>query len=105
MTGTKALVIHPLEHMGGGDIRSAFRSGDPLRLGFAVARLPSWLTAEQRQEIGAEFAAAHQMLAALEGVLPYMEAAEAAGLVGDEGCHWPVEAVREAIAAAKGGRS
>jgi hypothetical protein len=36
---------------------------------------------------------------ALEGVLPYMEAAETAGLVGDEGCHWPVEAVRAALKA------
>lgn len=36
---------------------------------------------------------------ALEGVLPYMEAAETAGLVGDEGCHWPVEAVRVALKA------
>jgi hypothetical protein len=34
---------------------------------------------------------------ALEGVLPYMEAAEEAGLIGDEGCHWPVEAVRLAL--------
>ena len=37
-------------------------------------------------------------LGALNGVLPYMEAAEEAGLVGDEGCHWPVELVRAAIA-------
>lgn len=37
-------------------------------------------------------------LEALNGVLPYMEAAEEAGLVGDEGCHWPVELVRAAIA-------
>jgi len=36
-------------------------------------------------------------LGALNGVLPYMEAAEEAGLVGDEGCHWPVELVRAAI--------
>lgn len=36
---------------------------------------------------------------ALEGVMPYMEAAETAGLVGDEGCHWPVEAVRVALGA------
>ena len=38
------------------------------------------------------------MRAALEGVLPYMEKAEEAGLIGDEGCHWPVEAVRDALA-------
>ncbi|WP_420239241.1 Lar family restriction alleviation protein [Telmatobacter bradus] len=38
-----------------------------------------------------------EMREALEGVLPYMEAAEGAGLVGDEGCHWPVEAVRCAL--------
>ena len=37
------------------------------------------------------------LLEALRGVLPYMEAAEKAGLVGDEGCHWPVELVRAAI--------
>lgn len=29
--------------------------------------------------------------------LAYMEAAETAGLVGDEGCHWPVEEVRAAL--------
>ncbi|MTK63212.1 MAG: hypothetical protein F8N15_01410 [Methanobacterium sp.] len=46
-------------------------------------------------------AAAPEMLSALEGVLPYMAAAEKAGLVGHEGCHWPVEAVRAAIAKAK----
>lgn len=41
---------------------------------------------------------------ALEGALPYMEAAETAGLVGDEGCHWPVEAVREALATLRAAR-
>ncbi|MTK12673.1 MAG: hypothetical protein F8N39_11490 [Clostridiaceae bacterium] len=47
-------------------------------------------------------ATAPEMLSALEGVLPYMAAAEKAGLVGHhEGGHWPVEAVRAAIAAAK----
>ncbi len=47
-------------------------------------------------------AAIPEMLAALEGVIPYMEAAEGKGLLGHEGCHWPVEAVRAAIASAKG---
>ncbi len=36
---------------------------------------------------------------ALAGVLPYMEQCEAAALVGDEGCHWPVELARAALAA------
>lgn len=38
-----------------------------------------------------------RMREALAGVLPYMEAAEAAGLTGGEGCHWPVELVRAAL--------
>jgi hypothetical protein len=46
--------------------------------------------------------AAGDMLAALQEALPYMEEAEKAGLVGDEGCHWPVEMVRAAIAKARG---
>ena len=36
---------------------------------------------------------------ALEKALPYMEEIEQANLVGDEGCHWPVEFVRAALAA------
>jgi hypothetical protein len=40
-----------------------------------------------------------QMAAALRRVLPYMTAAENRGLTGDEGCHWPVEEVRTALAA------
>jgi hypothetical protein len=50
-------------------------------------------------------AAAPDLLEALNGVLPYMEAAETEGLVGDEGCHWPVENVRAAIAKATGSAS
>ena len=46
--------------------------------------------------------AAPDMYEALKGVLPFMEAAESAGLVGDEGCFWPVEAVRAALAQADG---
>lgn len=46
--------------------------------------------------------AAPELLEALKGVLPYMEAAEDAGLSGDEGCHWPVEIVRAAIRKAEG---
>jgi len=45
---------------------------------------------------------APDMLYALEGALSYMEEAEKLLLVGDEGCHWPVELVRAAIRAAKG---
>lgn len=47
-------------------------------------------------------AAAPDMLEALKGVLPYMEQSENAGLIGHEGCHWPVELVRAAIAKAEG---
>ena len=50
---------------------------------------------------------ADEMAEALNGVLPYMEEAENAGLIGDEGCHWPVEFVRAALAsyaALKGGQ-
>lgn len=47
-------------------------------------------------------AAAPELLAALRGVLPYMEAAEISGLIGDEECHGPVEAVRAALAKAEG---
>lgn len=43
-------------------------------------------------------AEAAELRAALEGVLPFMEEAEAAGLVGHEGCMWPVENVRAALA-------
>jgi hypothetical protein len=49
--------------------------------------------------IEADAAEIERLRAALEGVLPYMEAAENAGLVGHEGCHWPVEAVRLALKA------
>lgn len=49
-------------------------------------------------------AAAPDLLEALQGVLPFMEAAEDAGLVGDEGCYWPVEVARAAIAKATGGQ-
>jgi hypothetical protein len=50
----------------------------------------------------AALAASHEKLVeALKGVLPYMEAAETAGLVGDEGCHWPVEVVRVSLAEAE----
>lgn len=46
--------------------------------------------------------ASHKRLAeALESVQPYMEAAETAGLVGDEACHWPVENVRAVLADAR----
>lgn len=38
------------------------------------------------------------LVEALKKVLPYMEAAEKAGLVGDEGCHWPVEEIRALLA-------
>ena len=49
---------------------------------------------QERDSIAAQ---RNKLLVALKGVLPYMEAAESAGLVGDEGCHWPVEEVRAAI--------
>jgi hypothetical protein len=41
-----------------------------------------------------------ELESALSGVLPFMEAAEGAGLVGDEGCLWPVEIVRAALSGA-----
>ena len=47
--------------------------------------------------------AAPDLLAALEGLLAFAEAAETKMLVGDEGCLWPVEGARAAIAMAKGG--
>jgi hypothetical protein len=47
--------------------------------------------------------AAPDLLAALEGLLAFAEAAETKILVGDEGCLWPVEEARAAIAKAKGG--
>lgn len=42
-----------------------------------------------------------ELLDALKVVIPYMESAEDAGLIGHEGCHWPVEIVRDAIARAE----
>jgi hypothetical protein len=62
--------------------------------------LPTPLTFDQIVELGSVNA---DLLAALKMVIPYMESAEAAGLVGHEGCHWPVEIVRAAIARATGG--
>ncbi len=69
--------------------------GRTSRLQVAVLEAMQWASHTDH------FGDANKMVAALEaleGVLPYMEAAETAGLVGDEGCHWPVEAVRAAIA-------
>lgn len=43
-----------------------------------------------------------ELLAALKTVEPYLTQTEAAGLVGDEGAHWPVEIVRAALANARG---
>lgn len=55
----------------------------------------------ERREMAGELTALRarhkRLVEALEGVQPYMEAAEKAGLVGDEGCHWPVEIVRAAL--------
>lgn len=42
-----------------------------------------------------------ELVDALKGVMPYMEQVETAGLVGHEGCHWPVEFVRAALARAE----
>jgi len=55
-----------------------------------------------REEYARLFSAAPDMLAALQGVLPLLEKIETARLVGDEGCLWPVEFVRAAIAKAEG---
>lgn len=64
--------------------------------GACVPHAIEWVEAAKRlNAVNAE------LVAALQGVLPYMEAAENAGLVGDEGCHWPVESVRAALAKAK----
>lgn len=46
-------------------------------------------------------AAAPELLEALEGLIGFAEAAETKMLVGDEGCLWPVEVARAAIARAK----
>lgn len=47
-------------------------------------------------------AAAPELLEALEGLLSFAEDVEAKALVGDEGCLWPVEIARFAIAKARG---
>ena len=57
--------------------------------------------AQQTRRISTEAEAA-ALREALEMVLPYMEAAESAGLVGDEGCHWAPEIVRGALASGAG---
>lgn len=58
---------------------------------------------QAQQEANANLlAASWEMYQALKGVLPFMEQAEAAGLVGDEGCIWPVEMVRDALRKAEG---
>ena len=41
------------------------------------------------------------LLDALERVFPFMKEAADNGLAGDEGCYWPLETVRTAIAQAK----
>lgn len=47
-------------------------------------------------------AAAPELLEALEGLLVFAEDAETKALVGDEGCLWPCEEARAAIAKARG---
>ena len=47
-------------------------------------------------------AAAPDLLEALEGLLVFAEDAETKALVGDEGCLWPCEEARTAIAKARG---
>ena len=43
-----------------------------------------------------------ELLAALKGLIAFAEDAETKLLVGDEGCIWPVEEARYAIATAEG---
>ena len=75
------------------------RTGRGITLGGPIAEAQNAATAV---EIARRCAAFEPMLAALKGALPFMEGAEAASLVGDEGCQWPVEVVRAAIAQAEG---
>lgn len=63
----------------------------------------NFLSDAKYEQVFALFKAAPEMLEALESVIPYMEQAEKAGLVGHEGCHWPVEVVRAVISRARGG--
>lgn len=67
-----------------------------------VARIPieAWRPRSVGRANARLIAAAPELLEALKQVIPYMEAREAALLVGDEGCHWPVEIVRAAISKA-----
>ena len=59
-------------------------------------------SAEEEEANARLIAAAPDLLEALEGLLVFAEAAETKALVGDEGCLWPVECARAAIAKATG---
>lgn len=59
-------------------------------------------TRDNREANAHLIAAAPDLLEALEGLLVFAEAAETKALVGDEGCLWPVEEARAAIAKARG---
>lgn len=71
--------------------------GDDFKLQAGFQR--AWLLRDS--ELAALRDSHKRLVEALEGVQPYMEAAEKAGLVGDEGCHWPVEIVRAVLAEAR----
>ena len=72
-------------------------SGDPkFHRGALYLEASGWMTEANAQLL----AAAPELLEALQGLLSFAEEVEQKMLVGDEGCLWPVEAARAAIAKA-----
>lgn len=69
MSADTGIVIYPLEHLGGGLVRTAYNPTDPHRGGYEVAFVERHFTREQRNQFGNEFAASHDMVEALEALV------------------------------------
>jgi len=57
-----------------------------------------WYRGELEEQLEAQAALVPELVEALKAALPILENTEAETLLGDEGCLWPVELVRAAIA-------
>ena len=55
------------------------------------------------ESLGPLIASAPELYEALEAMVAFGELVERKNLVGDEGCFWPVEIARAALAKARGG--
>lgn len=68
MSADTGTVIYPLEHLGGGLVRTSYNPNDPHKGGYEVVFVERHFTREQRDQFGNEFAAAHDMAEALEAL-------------------------------------